>query len=141
MRLKMEEKNNIEIENKKANEKQKTVEKGESFGKVMEGYFEPSEADPETHEEELKRVLSEYPETVVSNKEKEELKRTAKRVDDFMKRLDVTRGPVIKSARINKKGRMKEELQTTINVDKENSIRENSSNNRENVEGEMQEIE
>ncbi len=135
------EQNNIEIKNEERNEE--PVEKGESFGKVLGGYLETSEAEPETHEEDLKRVLSQYPDTVISVEEKEEIKRTAKEVEEFMKKLTITKAPVIKSAKMNKKGKMKKELQSTINpntIEKNKKSKENSSNIKDVNTDKIQEI-
>lgn len=135
------EQNNIEIKNEKGNEE--PIEKGESLGKVLGEYLEPSEAEPETHEEDLKRVLSEYPDTVISSENKEELKRTAKRVEEFMGKLTVTKAPTIKSAKMNQKGKMKKELQSTINPDRRQESKkskENRSNNKEMNADKIQEI-
>ncbi len=135
------EQNNIEV--KKEERKEEPVEKGEALTKVLGEYLKPSVVEPKTHEEDLKRVLSQYPDTVISAEGKEELKRTAKEVEEFMEKLTVTKAPVIKSAKMNKKGKMKKELQSTINldtVDKSKKTRENSSDNKEVNRDKIQEI-
>ena len=50
-------KEKIENNNEKNKGVEEFVEKGESVGKVLGGYLEPSEEEPETQEENLKKIL------------------------------------------------------------------------------------
>lgn len=138
MKEKIEKNNNSKVKQEKQQEE--VFEKSESVKNVIKEIVGTYEPEPETHEEELREILSKYPKNVVSDEEKKALMRTAKNVDEFMKKLTVTKEPVIKSA---KKGKMKKELQSTIEpnvIIKSDRTKENSSNNRECDTDKIQEI-
>lgn len=133
----MEEK---EKENKNNAQEEITTTKGESLRKVVGAYVEPSEGDL-PYLDALKKALSECNDGM-SDKDKKELEETAKKVQEFMNQLTVTKAPVIKSA---KKGKMKEALQSTIDsnkieVSKESRESESESEREDNKEEKIQEI-
>ncbi len=117
-------KEKIENNNEKNKGVEEFVEKGESVGKVLGGYLEPSEEEPETQEENLKKILSEYSTDEVSDEEKKALMDTTKSVEAFMKKLTVVDAPLVKSAEVKKKG-----LQNAIKVEKMEERQKNTGEN------------